>query len=200
DGGVVPGGTGSNVAGQRGRPPHEKEKGMNPKRVVLSFAGLALIAAAALGSAPAGRAAPPAPQPVTLECATDMSIQRLGAAEPASAEGQALTLIRAYFGVGGGIGPHTHPGTLVVVVEEGQFGVTLEEESDMGMMVMRASEDAATPPAEEMLTAGQETVLEPGDWFIETGMVHSARTVGDEPVTVTFTGLTTAGEPVTSCV
>ena len=116
------------------------------------------------------------------------------------ADGQALTLVRAYFGVGGGIGPHTHPGTLIVVVEEGQFGVTLEEESDMGMMVMRASDDAATPPAEEMLMVGQEAVLEPGDWFIETGMVHSARTVGDEPVAVTFTGLTTAGEPLTSCV
>jgi hypothetical protein len=31
-------------------------------------------------------------------------------------------------------------------------------------------------------------------------MVHSARTIGDEPVAVTFTGLTTTGEPLTSCV
>ena len=169
-------------------------------RVVSLFVPVVFAAAAMAVSGPAGSAAPPEPQPVTLECATDMSIQVLGNAAPASAEGQALTLVRAYFGVGGGIGPHTHPGTLVVVVEEGQFGVTLEEESDMGMMVMRASGDAATPAAEEMLTVGQEAVLEPGDWFIETGMVHSARTVGDEPVEVTFTGLTTAGEPLTSCI
>jgi hypothetical protein len=164
------------------------------------FAPFVFAAALLVGSGPRVSAAPPEPQPVTLECATDMRIQRLGAAEPAAATGQALTLVRAYFGVGGGIGPHTHPGTLVVLVEEGQFGVTLEEESEMGMMVMRANSDAATPPAQEMLTPGQEAVLEPGDWFIETGMVHSARTVGDVPVTVTFTGLTTAGEPLTSCV
>ena len=47
---------------------------------------------------------------------------------------------------------------------------------------------------------GQEAVLDPGDYFIETGMVHSARTVGEEPAVVTFTGLVEAGQPVTSCV
>jgi quercetin dioxygenase-like cupin family protein len=169
------------------------------KRVVYLVATVAIVAVSMLVSGPASSAAQPEPQPVTLPCATDMRVQVLGNAMPASAEGQALTLVRAYFGVGGGIGPHTHPGTLIVVVESGQFGVTLEEESDMGMMVMRPSE-AGTPPAEEMLTAGQETVLEPGDWFIETGMAHSARTVGEEPVEVTFTGLTEAGQPLTACV
>ena len=165
------------------------------------FAKFALSLAVAAGvalSAGVAQAAQPAPQPVTLACATDMRIQMLGKTDPANAEGQSLVLVRAYFGVGGGIGAHTHPCNLIVVVEEGQFGVTLEEEG-MEMMVMRASDDAATPAAAEPLVAGQETVLEPGDWFIETGMVHSARNAGDEPVTVLFTGLVTAGEPVTSC-
>jgi quercetin dioxygenase-like cupin family protein len=129
----------------------------------------------------ASHAAPPEPKPVTLECATDMQTQ-----------------MRAYFGVGGGIGPHTHPGTLVVTVESGQFGVTLEEDSHMGMAVMRIDESGT--PVEEMLVAGEETVLEPGDYFIETGMIHSARTVGDEPVVVTFTGVVETGQPVTTCV
>jgi quercetin dioxygenase-like cupin family protein len=128
-----------------------------------------------------------------------MSVQMLGNAPPTSAPDQSLVLVRAYFGVGGGIGPHTHPGTLVVAVESGQFGVTLGEETEMGMAVMRAGE-AGTPAVEEMLTPGQEAVLNPGDYFIETGMVHSARTVGEEPVVVTFTGLVEAGQPVTSCV
>lgn len=143
-------------------------------------------------------AAPPEPKPVTLECATDMQTQMLGNTELASVEGQSLILVRAYFGVGGGIGPHTHPGTLVVTVESGQFGVTLEEDSHMGMAVMRIDESGT--PVEEMLVAGEETVLEPGDYFIETGMVHSARTVGDEPVVVTFTGVVETGQPVTTCV
>jgi quercetin dioxygenase-like cupin family protein len=160
---------------------------------------LALVAAGVVTATAESAAAPPEPQPVTLPCATDMSVQMLGAAQPADAEGQALVLVRAFFGVGGGIGPHTHPGTLVVSVESGSFGVTLEEESDMEMTVMRSG-DAGTPAAAEPLSPGQEAVLNPGDWFIETGMIHSARTVGDEPVTVTFTGLVAAGQPVTACV
>ena len=169
---------------------------------MLRFAkfALSLAAVAGVGLSTGAEAAQPAPQPVTLECATDMRIQMLGKTDPANAEGESLVLVRAYFGVGGGIGAHTHPGTLVVMVEEGQFGVTLEEESEMGMMVMRASDDAATPPAQEMPTAGQETVLEAGDWFIETGMAHSARNAGEEEVVVTFTGLVEAGQPVTTCV
>lgn len=163
----------------------------------LTFSAIATLAVSASSGG-----AQPDPQPVTLPCATEMRIQVLGSAEPAAAKGQALTLVRAFFAPGGGIGPHTHPGTLVVTVESGQFGVTLEEDGmDMGMemAVMRPS-DAGTPVVAEPLTPGEEAVLQPGDWFIETGMIHSARTVGDEPVTVVFTGLTEAGQPLTSCV
>jgi quercetin dioxygenase-like cupin family protein len=134
-----------------------------------------------------------------LPCATDMSIQVLGNAEPAAAEGQSLVLVRAFFAPGGGIGPHTHPGMLVVAVESGSFGVTLVEESHTGMTVMRSG-DAGTPAVAEPLTPGAEVVLAPGDWFIETGMIHSARTVGDEPVSVVFSGLTETGQPLTTCV
>jgi hypothetical protein len=69
----------------------------------------------------------------------------------------------------------------------------------MEMMVMRASDEPGAPAVPEPLVAGQETVLQPGDWFIETGMVHSARNAGDEEVAVTFTGLVEAGQPVTTC-
>ena len=168
------------------------------RRFVQLPLALVLMSAVVLSAGAGSRAAQPAPQPVTLPCATDMRTQVLGNAQPASAEGQALVLVRAFFGVGGGIGPHTHPGTLVVAVESGRFGVTLEEEG-MAMTVMRAG-GAGTPAAAEPLTAGQEAVLNPGDWFVETGMVHRARTVGDEPARVVFTGLVAAGQPVTRCV
>lgn len=159
---------------------------------------LVFISAAVAAVGTVAHAAQPEPQPVTLECATDMKSLVLGTAQPATAEGQSLVLVRAVFGVGGGIGPHTHPGTLIVAVQSGQFGLTLEDDSHLPMVVMRAGE-AGTPAAEELLVPGQEAVLNPGDYFIETGMVHSARTVGDEPVEVIFTGLVEAGQPVTSC-
>lgn len=166
-------------------------------RIVTQFAALALATAGTFAFAAGGSAAPPEPQPVTLPCATDMSIQVLGNAQPANAEGQNLVLVRAHFGVGGGIGPHTHPGTLVVAVESGEFGFTLEDEG-MEMPIMRSG-DAGTPAVPEVAKAGEEVVLQPGDWFVETGMIHSARVVGEEPVMVTFTGLVEAGQPVTSC-
>lgn len=168
---------------------------MQPLRTLTLATVFAGMLFTALGAA--SQAAPAEPQPVTLECATGMRTQMLGNTPLATVEGQSLVLVRAYFDIDGGIGPHTHPGTLVVVVESGQFGVTLAEDSHMGMSVMRA--DASGTPVEETLVPGEEAVLEPGDYFIESGMVHSARTVGDEPVVVTFTGVLETGQPGTSC-
>lgn len=165
------------------------------------FIVTSMIAAAGFisGGAPS-LAAPPAPQPVTLPCATNMSTQMLGKAEPATATGQALVLVRAIFGPGGGIGPHTHPGTLVISVESGAFGFTLVEDQMEGEMMVMRSGDAGTPTAAEPMVPGEEVVLQPGDWVVEAGMVHSARAVGDEPAIVVFSGLVEAGQPLTSCV
>ncbi len=168
------------------------------RRLVQFLVPLGLVAAAMAFAGFDGRAAQPEPQPVTLECAADMTVQVLGNAMPASAQDQALVLVRAAWAPGGSIGPHTHPGTLVVTVESGSFGLTLEEE-DMEMTVMRVG-DAGAPATPEPLAAGQEVVLEPGDWFVETGMVHSARNAGDDEVTALFSGLVAAGQPVTTCV
>lgn len=159
-----------------------------------------LVTAGVLTANAASLAAPPEPQPVTLPCATDMSIQMLGNAEPAAAAGQSLVLVRAIFAPGGGIGPHTHPGTLVISVESGAFGFTLAEDQMGGEMMVMRSGDAGTPVAAEPMAPGEEVVLSPGDWVVETGMVHSARAVGDEPAIVVFSGLAEAGQPLTTCV
>jgi quercetin dioxygenase-like cupin family protein len=160
---------------------------------------LVFIGIVGLSTPPGSAAAPPEPQPVTLPCATNMSVQVLGNTQPAAAEDQSLVLVRALFGPGGGIGPHTHPGTLVISVESGAFGFTPVDEDAMTMTVMRSGE-LGTPAAAEPMVSGQETVLHPGDWVVETGMVHSARTVGEEPVAVVFSGLIAAGQPLTTCV
>jgi quercetin dioxygenase-like cupin family protein len=169
------------------------------RRVVSLVVTLVIVAIVGLSTARNGAAAPPAPQPVTLPCATNMSVQMLGNAQPAAATDQTLVLVRAIFGPGGGIGPHSHPGTLVFSVESGAFGFTPVGDGDMAMTVMRSG-DSGTPAAAEPMVMGQETVLHPGDWVVETGMVHSARTVGDEPVEVVFSGLVDAGQPLTTCV
>jgi quercetin dioxygenase-like cupin family protein len=167
-------------------------------RKIASFvATLTIAAAGMLSTGTTGAAAPPEPQPVTLSCATNMRIQMLGNTQPTGAEDQSLVLVRAIFGPGGSIGPHTHPGTLVISVESGAFGFTPVDEGEM--TVMRSGE-AGTPVAAEPMVVGQETVLYPGDWVVETGMVHSARAVGDEPAEVVFSGLVTAGQPLTTCV
>ena len=165
-----------------------------PRRSLVAFC---LVAAGALAGASLGSAAPPERQPVTLPCATNAFVQVFGRGAPAAGGGQELVLARVTFEPGGGIGPHTHPGTLVQTVESGTFGFTLLEAGEMA--VMRAGE-AGTPAAAEPLPVGQEVVLEPGDWFVETGMVHTGRAVGDEPVVLTYAGLFAAGQPLTACV
>ena len=112
-----------------------------PRRLL---SALGLVAAGALAVASLGSAAPPERQPVTLPCATNAFVQVFGRGAPAGGGGQDLVLARVTFEPGGGIGPHTHPGTLVQTVESGTFGFTLLEAGEM--MVMRAG-GAGTPAA-----------------------------------------------------
>jgi hypothetical protein len=55
---------------------------------------LVFIAILGLSTSPGSAAAPPEPQPVTLPCATNMSVQVLGNTQPAAAEEQSLVLVR----------------------------------------------------------------------------------------------------------
>ena len=167
------------------------------RRIRHALVALGLATAGALAAAAAGTAAPPEPVPITLPCATDASVQVFGRGAPAAAAGQELVLARVTFEPGGGIGPHTHPGTLVQTVESGTLGFTLVEEGEMALM---RSGGAGTPAAAEPLPVGQEVELGPGDWFVETGMVHTGRAVGDEPVVLTYAGLFAEGQPLTTCV
>lgn len=67
------------------------------------------------------------------------------------------------------------------------------------MAITRAAVDGA-PAAQETLTVDQETMLDPGDGFVEMGMIHTARSIGDEPAVVLISGLIEAGQPLTRCV
>lgn len=138
----------------------------------------------------------PPPQPIDLPCATNAFAQVLGMT-PVNDGAQNLVLARVIFEQGGSIMAHTHPGTLVATVESGVFGFT--HLGDGEMTVTRAATadgEAVTEP----MPHGEEVVLNPGDGFVETGMIHTGSSIGDEPATVLLTGLIEAGQPLTICV
>jgi hypothetical protein len=91
---------------------------------------------------------------------------------------------------------HTHPGTLIATVDSGSLVFTLLHEGEMN--INRAAV-GGTPSVVEPLTLNQETVLEAGDWFLETGMIHSAFNTSDEPTVIIISGLIETGQPLTIC-
>lgn len=148
--------------------------------------------------APAGSTAQeiPPPKAVDLPCATNVSAQVLGMT-PVNDGAQNVVLARIILGPGGSVGEHTHPGTVVFTVESGVLGFT--HLGDMEMTVTRA----ATADAEavvEPLPHGEEVALNPGDTYVESGMVHTASNLSDGDTTVLMSGLMEAGQPLTVCV
>lgn len=138
----------------------------------------------------------PPPQPIQLDCATDASAQVLSAT-PVGDGAQTLVLARVLFAPGGSIGAHTHPGTLAVVIESGSLGFTLLEDDEMVITRAATQETEATA---KPLVVQEETVLNPGDSFIEMGMVHSATNLSEGQTTVVLAGLIESGQPLTACV
>lgn len=171
---------------------------MRIHRRIVAF-GAVLLPALALALAPASFAEAqdnPPPQPLDIPCATNASAQVLGAT-PIGDGSQTLVMARVIFGPGGVISAHTHPGTLVVSVESGALGFT--HLGDGEMMVNRtatADTDATTEP----LPYGEEVAINPGDSFVETGMIHIGANIADGETTVLLSGVIETGQPLTICV
>jgi quercetin dioxygenase-like cupin family protein len=156
--------------------------------------GVVLLCLSLLVAIPAAASAQGAGTPAAgPSCIAGVQAKVLGATQPEYAPGYTLVTARLTFEPGGSIGAHTHPGTLVVTIESGTFGLTLL--SDDHMQITRAGSDVA-----EMAVPDEEAVLEAGDGFVEMGMVHSARNLGDDEVVVTVSGLVEDGQPLTQCV
>ena len=139
----------------------------------------------------AARQAAPAPS-----CISDVTVERLGHGLPSAVDGLELTLLRVTFAPGGSIGAHIHPGSLTLSIESGALTYGM---LDGHAEVQRAAVEG-TPVPTEMLDAGQETILNPGDWLFEESMIHAARNDGAEPAVVLISGLMEAGQPFTQCV
>ncbi len=114
---------------------------------------------------------------------------------PPVAPDQQLQLVRVEVATGATVTAHTHPGAIVLCLESGSptFGVT------QGTVMMTQADTAATPEAATQLTAGTETVLQPGDCltFDATQTVHTLQNPGD-PAVIWQAHLYAAGEPPTT--
>ena len=153
---------------------------------------------ATLAFIPAGTTAQenPPPKLAELPCATNVSTQVLGMT-PVNDGAQNVVLARIILGPGGSVAEHTHPGTVVFTVESGSLGFT--HLGDMEMTVTRAA-TADTEAIAEPLPFGEEVALNPGDTYVESGMIHTASNLADDgDTTVLMSGLMDAGQPLTIC-
>lgn len=161
-----------------------------------TLVGLSVLASViAFGTGPAVAQENPPPKQIEIPCASNVSSQLLGAT-PVGDGSQTLVQARVIFAPGGTIGTHTHPGTLVVTVESGILGFTPIGDGEMSVnRVATADTEATTEP----LPLGVETAVNPGDWFVETGMVHTGVNLSDGITTVLLSGLIETGQPLTIC-
>lgn len=124
------------------------------------------------------------------------SAQVLGSS-PIGDGAQTLVQARVIFAPGGSIGMHTHPGTLVMTVETGVFGFTHHGDGEMTLNRVATAEAEATT---EPMPHGEEIATNPGDWFVETGMIHTGSNLSDGETTVLISGVIETGQPLTICV
>lgn len=114
---------------------------------------------------------------------------------PAAAADQQLQLVRVEVAPGATVAAHTHPGAVALCLETGSvvFGVV------QGTATMTQAATIATPAATTQLTAGSETVLQPGDClsFQATETVHTLRNPGG-PAVIWQAHLYASDEPPTT--
>ena len=156
------------------------------KRIRILLFAIAMLGIGGIGAVNAQDSG----QPLDLPCTTGVTIKPLAAASPTDAPDYALSLLELTIAPGGGFTAHTHPPTLVVSVESGNFGLTPLEHD---MTVMKDG-------AEVKVAKGEEVELHAGDWVTERGMIHSMRTIGDEPVVLLIAGYTEASQALVQCV
>jgi quercetin dioxygenase-like cupin family protein len=172
-------------------------KGTAMRLRLLQIPFLACIAALLLAGplAPRLAAQDATPGPISVvELAPGVTAEVYAGAPSARAAGQTVYLCRFVFQPGAEIFPHSHPGTVVLGVQSGEFGWTLVEGT---AHVIRGAAAGATGPVEDVTEPGAEVILEPGDAiYYEDDVVHTARGAGDEDAVVLGTLVLTTGQPL----
>ena len=144
------------------------------------------------GASPAAMS--PAASPAASLAAPAVSAVLLGGGEPTAAAGHELTLRRVTLPPGSGIPAHTHPGALVIYVEQGTWGYTPLSGT---IELTRAAAAGATPAPAEEPAVGTEIMLNAGDVLYVEEPGDAIRNAGEEDVVLLIAGLTRVGEPFT---
>ncbi len=154
--------------------------------VRLGAGGLGLALAARGLSAAAQEATPP---PLTETVGVVGNI--LGAGQPTSTPGMELVLRRTTIAPGGGIPPHSHPGSIVIVVDAGTWGYTPLG----GTIQLTRAAVAGTPTPAEEVPIGTEVILTKGDALFVEDPQDEIRNAGEDDVVLLIAALTPVGVP-----
>jgi quercetin dioxygenase-like cupin family protein len=148
--------------------------------IVIGLVSLAVVAVVGLGPAGARQdgtatvaAASPTAAPVVREL--------LGRGLPPAAPDQTLDLVRYTVAPGARLPIHVHPGMQVAWIESGEL--TYHVLAGEVPVTRQVNQPIAAP--QEIVAAGETTVLRPDDAIVETpGVVHFGENLGDEPVVI----------------
>lgn len=117
----------------------------------------------------------------------------LAVGQPAGAPGQTLELVRYDIPAGVTLAVHIHPGMQIATVVSGEL--TYHVLKGTVQIGRAASAEGTSPGATEPLSAGETTVLFPGDWVVEVpDAVHYGENLGTEPVVLLASTLLVTGE------
>ena len=126
--------------------------------------------------------------------AVGVTVQLIGAGQPAAAPGLELTLRRLTLAPGGRLPAHTHPGTVLFVAEAGTSVYRVLG----GTAQLTRAAAAGTPAPAEAIPVGTEVILNPGDWvFADGDPSDDSRNDGTDDYVALIAGLTRVGEPFT---
>ena len=174
---------------------------MSPGRILMPIVAVVLLGLAATVNTAAQEQSPdvsPGPSPAGSPAASPaaaISTVILGGGETAAAPGHELTLRRVTLPPGTGIPAHTHPGALVIYIEQGTWGYTALSGT---ARLTRAAADGASPAPAEDLAMGTELTLNAGDVLFVEDPGDAIRNVGQDDVVLLIAGLTRVGEPFTT--
>ena len=166
--------------------------------VLLALAAVALLGVLAVGRSTLGTAAQPPSDATPGSVGFQSGI--LGGLDPAVAPGYRLVLAEVVLEPGAYATSHTHPTAIVVCVQSGALGFSLQH----GAATVTRAMGAGTPAAAEPLAVGTDVTLQPRDCVaFDHFAAHTAHTgwnAGDGPTVLWEARLFKTDEPFTTFV